>query len=432
MPIVDFFRAESSLARWQIFNAYRLVLASLFCLVAVLGWHGAHFGQYLPGVFYPAVVCYLGFALVCLLLTQRRIGRLTSQVVCCTAIDIGFLLLFIYVSGGVVSGLPILLNVTLAGCSLLLIGRLSFAFAAFASLGLFIEQFFCLQQTAVLTDCLWQVGLFGASYFATTFLCSSLAAKLRKTEYLAQTQKIKIEQFETYMTQQAQQLKLASLGRLTASIAHELRNPLGAVGYAGQLLKESKTLSDEEQRLTEIIVTNVTRMNGVIKNVLQLSRRENTQAEAFMLKPWLQQFVADLHQQSRETLDIKLEVATDDLIVKMDVSQLHQVLTNVCENGLRYSKRQQGDARLHLRAGILGSTRMAYLDVEDFGAGIPLEVQDQLFEPFYTSERLGTGLGLYIAKELCEANQAQLECMLTGDTGTCFRITLPQAQGALG
>ncbi len=110
--------------------------------------------------------------------------------------------------------------------------------------------------------------------------------------------------------QQAQQMKLASLGRLTASIAHEIRNPLGAIGHAEQLLRESPDLPPSDQRLIDIINTNTQRVNEVIENILQFSRRSHSQPEEFILKPWLQQLVAELqhsHQLTGQNIQLQIE-----------------------------------------------------------------------------------------------------------------------------
>jgi len=220
--------------------------------------------------------------------------------------------------------------------------------------------------------------------------------------------------------QRAQQIKLASLGRLTASIAHEIRNPLGAISHAGQLLSESPDLSREDRRLIEIIDEHSKRMNAIIKNVMMIGRRQSAIAESFELKPWLDAFVVELvERHALGTRDVVCDWREPDIIVRMDRSQLHQVLWNLCENALRYSRRTP---QLRFACGRDGATGRPWIDIADTGPGMPRTVAEQVFEPFFTSGGVGTGLGLYIARELCEANQATLTLLAHGDGGCTFRI----------
>ncbi|MEO5574215.1 MAG: HAMP domain-containing sensor histidine kinase [Gammaproteobacteria bacterium] len=225
------------------------------------------------------------------------------------------------------------------------------------------------------------------------------------------------------IAQQAQQLKLASLVRLTGSIAHEIRNPLAAISHAGQLLAESTTLDSGEERLTQIICTQSQRMNRIIENMLQISRRERSRLEDFELKPWLEEFIDEFaRSQQIDPALIVVEHGMQNIVLRMDPSQLHQILWNLCENGLRYVDRN-ANPKLKLRAGLLKEVHAPFLDVIDFGCGIDPEVIPRIFDPFFTTEEAGTGLGLYIARELCECNQARLSYITMSTGGTCFRIT---------
>ena len=222
------------------------------------------------------------------------------------------------------------------------------------------------------------------------------------------------------IAQRAQQLKLAGLGRLAASIAHEIRNPLGAISHAGQLLGESADLDKADQRLIHMIRDNAQRMNAIIENVLQLSRGKPAEPESLELGRWLDGFVSDFTgNNSASNGAISVVVEPSDLLVRFDPSQLRQVVWNLCENGLRHGN---GEAALDLRAGLSEETRRPYLDVNDHGDGIPDGVEEQIFEPFYTTRPDGTGLGLYLARELCEGNQASLN-LIPSEKGGCFRVT---------
>ena len=233
------------------------------------------------------------------------------------------------------------------------------------------------------------------------------------------------------MTERAQRLKLAALGRLTASIAHEIRNPLGAISHAGQLLAESPQLSGPDERLTGIITEQSQRMNAIIENVLQLSRRKPPDSESLALASWLGEFAQDFaRDKGLNSQDIRVLVANQGEQVRMDPVQLHQVLTNLCENGLRYGKARP---YLTLRSGMAEEAGRPFLDVCDTGPGVPKDVLEHLFEPFFTTDKQGTGLGLYIARELCEMNHASLSHLGDTEIGHCFRILFahPRRQGGI-
>ena len=227
---------------------------------------------------------------------------------------------------------------------------------------------------------------------------------------------------KTQLSQQAQNIKLASLGTLTAGIAHEIRNPLGALSHAAQLLDESPELNKSDARLIQIIKTNSSRMNAFIENILELSRRKNSQQELFFLKDWLEKFILEFNESRTMESSIELEVSPEDIEVRIDTSQLIQVLTNLCENGIRYSKEKSGKAIIHLKAS-LSDDGLPQLDIIDLGPGIKTDLVEHVFEPFFTTEKSGSGLGLYIARELCEANQARLNYITGNNNNSCFRIT---------
>lgn len=224
------------------------------------------------------------------------------------------------------------------------------------------------------------------------------------------------------MNARVQQSKLASLGRLSASIAHEIRNPVGAMSHAGQLLAESTSLSGEELRLTEIIRTHAERVSHIIDNVLQLSRRESSHPERFALEPWLRDFA----QEFTRTLELQegelsVSLAEADLEIRMDPSHLRQVLWNLCDNAVKYAS-ETGGILVELQMGRTGRTGQPYLEVLDQGHGVDPATADKIFEPFYTARSGGTGLGLYISRELCELNRATLVYRPRDSGGSIFRI----------
>lgn len=506
-------------------NLYRMTLAGLFLVLSMMASEElSGLGRTDPALFQMVSAGYLLFSLTASFVIRWRWFGFQAQVYTQVFVDILAVTLLMHASGGVDSGVGMLLIVAIAAGSLLMAGRMATLFAALATLAVLSQQIHSqlLGYTTTLSTYM-QAGLLGAAFFATALLARVLAGRIMAGEALAAQQaadlanlarlnetiiqrmqsgvlvvddnnRIRLmnesarfllgkpvpgegqaletilpklaEQVRAWhaspvneprvfrrsaasadilprftplapeggtlifledaaaMAQQVQQAKLASLGRLTASIAHEIRNPLGAVSHAGQLLAESASLSDGDRRLTDIIREQSRRVNTIIENVLQLSRRQGSKPETFALQPWLERFTAEFCEaESVDPGQIPIEVRPANLQVRMDPSHLHQVLWNLCQNGLRHGASSQGPARLLLRAGVSRELRGPYLDVIDSGAGIAPEVAQQIFEPFFTTQPRGTGLGLYIARELCEHNQARLGYLPVAGGGSCFRLS---------
>ncbi len=230
---------------------------------------------------------------------------------------------------------------------------------------------------------------------------------------------------QSLIAERAQQSKLAALGRLSASIAHEIRNPVGAMSHAAQLLAESEDASAEDRRLSEIISNNAARISTIVDNVLQLSRPRHELAEIqrFRLDDWVDGFAAEYaasNQFPRQALKVLHE--GHGLSVRMDPSHLHQVLWNLCDNALKYGAPDRESRLMELRTGRMPSSSRPYLQVTDYGPGIDEAVVERIFEPFYTSHHGGTGLGLFIARQLCEASGAALSYLPRARGGSIFRI----------
>lgn len=233
------------------------------------------------------------------------------------------------------------------------------------------------------------------------------------------------------LSRRAEELTLSSLGRLSASIAHEIRNPLAAIRYSAQLLAESPDLNSEDKRLVDIINNHCTRANDVVENILQLSRRERSRPETIDLNAWVLAFVED-YKQSNDLGGDHLRAVTQNRQIEamVDPQHLQQVIWNLVQNAIRYGRQPSQPARVSVVARLLGDKGPPLIEVIDRGPGIPPKVAAQIFEPFYTTHEYGTGLGLYLAKQMSEASQASLEYVPVAGGGACFRITLTPA-GAL-
>ena len=230
------------------------------------------------------------------------------------------------------------------------------------------------------------------------------------------------------LAERVQQSKLAALGRLSASIAHEIRNPVGAMSHAGQLLADNPHMRPEERRLTDIIRSNSERVSTIINNVLQLSRREATKLSRLSLGDWLEDFLPEFcetMQLPRGRIGVHEEA--DDLEVRFDPSHLHQVVWNLCDNSIKYGEARDG-TQLEIKLGRLNASFRPYLEVADRGPGIEASVSDRIFEPFFTARKGGTGLGLFIARELCQLNRAILLYEPRSGGGSVFRIVFSDPQ----
>ncbi len=512
------------------FNLYRLLLSGLLSTLYFSGNGPKLFGEHNPGMFAATSLIYLACVLVSGFAHRWRRPAFRIQLQINVLVDIIAITLLMHASGGVESGLGMLLLITMAGGGLLMSGRAILSFAAVATLSVLTEQVYANLAQSFDNTAYTQTGILGATFFAAALLANVLAQRVRTTEALATQRGIDLanmEQLNAYiiqhlqsgilvvdneesvrlmnesawyllgmptldkqqqlasasptlaahlnawrkdnsvepppfrvtptgadllarftqlgsdrpagsvifledsaaMAQQAQQMKLASLGRLTASIAHEIRNPLGAISHAGQLLNESPELNSGDRRLTEIIHDQALRVNTIIENILQLSRRERSRPQDVALLPWLENFVVeftrDLHLAPGR---ISIDITPPDVEVRMDTGHLRQVLWNLCENAVHHGGMTAASLRIELRGGLSPESRDAVLDVIDHGSGISAEDAQQIFEPFFTTNRQGTGLGLYIARELCEFNKAQLRHVPMPAGGCCFRVSFMDAR----
>ncbi len=471
-----------------LFNLYRLIVPTVFVGSILVNFSPSFLGQFDKRLFLVAGSLYAGFAILCIITIKQNWPPFNLQVLIQFLLDIFAIMVLMHASGGVYSGLGMLLIVAIAGGSLLTEGRTAFFFAAVASLAVLIHVAFAdlydwfsytnythvggvhlrylaqlnaqvvqnIQSGIVVIDILGRIRLFNEAALCLlgsneptngrtlVSVAPELAEQVKnwqnnpsitaplfrpakgEVDIIATLMELKqssiliVLEDATLTAQRVQQLKLASLGRLTASIAHEIRNPLGAISHAGQLLAESPKISPEDQRLTQIIADNSQRVNTIIENVLQLSRQVPADTDCFDLCVWLRSYVDELLiQQNLATSDVLLHTNYPTLMVCFDPAQLYQVLGNLCENGLRYS---QGTPLLELTIGLSEKSNRPYLDVQDYGQGMVEEITAQVFEPFFTTESTGTGLGLYLTREICEANQASLHLRSNSHVGCCFRI----------
>ncbi|MGQ0697097.1 MAG: sensor histidine kinase [Panacagrimonas sp.] len=222
--------------------------------------------------------------------------------------------------------------------------------------------------------------------------------------------------------EQAQQIKLASLGRLSASIAHEIRNPLAAISHAGQLLYEAPEIGPENRSLLAMIHRHSDRIDKIVEDVMTLSRREAAKPLAIPLALWLEDTVAlyaEGHRQAPRPIEVGEIPAGAG--VHFDPRHLQQLMFNLWDNAFRHGAREGTPIFVRISGGVERGGR-PWLDIVDNGPGVSRDMIDRIFEPFFTTAQGGTGLGLYLARELCEFNQARLSYQHRM-IGACFRVT---------
>lgn len=474
-------------------------------------------GAAAPQLYRLVAVAYLLSAVVGLVLLALRWPRFNLQTTLGVAADVLAITVLAYASGGLASGLGILLVVVVAGASLLVSGRLAFLYAAMAALAVLAESLYRVNIAAQLPS-YTQAGLLGATFFATAGIAYEMARRVRRSASIASSRRNEalalmrlndeiIQRMQTgvlvidaqqrirlanssagrllgrrigssselpaagpaleqalaqwragreprpahqagswvprfaslgadasadvliflddtaTLNQQAQLLKLAALGRLVASIAHQVRNPLGGISHAAQLLAEDTRLGADHQVLVSILLRQSERVNRIIEEVLALGRPQRVETELLALKPWLEQ-VIDAHCAShgvaRATISLVVEA---DLTTRGAPGQLQQAIDNLLDNALRHAAAASAP-KVMVRARQSASRDRPMIEVEDRGPGVPPAEREQLFEPFHTSRADGTGLGLFMARELCAANQASIEYYTPVAGGAGFRIVL--------
>ncbi len=529
MPNTTAERARHPGRRWRLLTllaTYRVLLGALLVLVYFFYPDShAYFGQRAPLLFALVSLGYFASTVIAALLAALRRPAFHHQVYLMLFADITATVPLMHASGGIGSGIGMLLLISLAISTTLIDTRAALTFAALAAVSVLAEQLYSALYLGAPTGGYVQAGLFGIALFAIAVLASNLSQRLKSSESLAHqrgAEVARLSELNNYIIQhmqaglavvddngvlrmanqaawqlldmpvapprapleavspalaralnrwreqqdgidnldvdlpgerklnlqftriglaehhgimllikdvgevnrQATRMKLASLGKLTASIAHEIRNPLGAIGHAAQLLEESPELNAADQRLTRIIHDNTERVNRVIEDVLGLSRRTQAAFEKLDLASWLNKLITD-NQASLGLTDARWRVAINppDTRVIADPSQLAQIVLNIVRNAVVHGGQPMTSLKVTLSGGLSRESNNPLLDIIDNGNGIPPDTVDRIFEPFFTTRNSGTGLGLYIVRELAELNDIDLRYVPPPTGGSCFRLT---------
>ena len=514
-PVQDFSveRRQYGDAFWRslfYFNVYRLVAALVLLAAVVTLGNDVPFGSNSPHAYLYTNVGYIIFSVLAFAAVLPRRPYFTAQLAVQICADIFFVTMMMLFSGGIGSGLGLLLLVSLAAVGLISRGRLTLFYAALATMAILAEHTYEVVFLSGSTSQYAQAGLLSIGFFATGWLAHSLAKRAVAIEAivaqrevdlanLAQVNQLVIQDMQdgvlvvdehggirqinsraeailgplrrshreillqdyaptlaarleqwrrdpssgfdplrtlqthkptaarfvqagisrnvgvvifledlTRVQQQAQQLKHASLGRLTANIAHEIRNPLSAINHATELLLEESALrSPSHARMLQIIHDNAQRLDRMVQDVLKLNRRDRAVREHFDLGDYLETFAAEFCEIEKVPTDTIRVEAQIEATISFDRSHLNQIMWNLCRNALRYCQKKPGSIVVSVRPGPRQGT--IDLSVIDDGMGIAESLRALLFEPFFTTASSGTGLGLYIAREICEANATTLD-----------------------
>ncbi len=518
------FSGEAYWRSLRYFSYYRLIVAGMFLGATLFSDGALNLGTENPRLFLGTCVVYFAAGILSLYVLKRWRHAFNLQLSLQVALDILLLTLLLFASGGVGSGLAMMLLVVLVGAGLVGQGRMVLFYAALATVALLLEQSYrVLEQHGELGD-LFRTGLTSIGFFGSAIAARLLARRVVANEELARKRGIELadqmrinervirdmqdgvlvadaagrvrqcnpraslllglanETPETVaacspilareylkrrnrnsesamliqvpstgrvlrtrflppgeggktlifledtqrLQHEAQQMKLAALGRLTANMAHEIRNPLAAISHAAELLADQPEgqPAGGEERLVRIIGDNTHRLNRLVAEVMELGRRDRVAPELIDLREFLRSILDELslHELgSPERIHLDVVAGTP---VCFDRGHLHRVVSNLLGNALRYASSAEGAVRLFADR----KTDYVFLHVIDDGPGIEESVRNQVFEPFFTTRTSGTGLGLYIARELCEANGARLS-LRENTPGAHFCIScLPACQ----
>jgi len=518
---------SSSWKALQIFSGYRLILSLALLAMFQLKLDISFLGGSNPELYFTSAVFFVVFALISFSLALTLPKHYYLQLELQVFLDIILITLLMHASGGVSSGLAVLIAVSTSAASILTGHPSALGFSVLASASVLGEELYASLIGNQDRSGMTQVGILSVTFMATSLLSFYLSRRIIESEHIAEesikglasmeqlnaqiiqfmstgvmvvdgnnairqinraawvylgmpesTKSRRLEQVSTplarqlglwrrkasyrskpfknthtgpnllpnfsaigdsielviifledttQLNQQAQSLKLASLGRLTASIAHEIRNPLGALSHAAQLMKESENIDQDNLGLVQIIEKNTLRVNNIIENIMRLSQRKSVQVKEINLSQYLPIMLQEYASGLENKPLVELQFQSENLIIHFDLSQLSQIMTNLIDNAARHSELKVGKPVVTVMIGVEPHSHTAFLDVIDKGEGIPPDLSEKIFEPFFTTSRTGTGLGLYLSKELCEANRARLDYIPLVTGGSCFRISFSAA-----
>jgi two-component system sensor histidine kinase PilS (NtrC family) len=523
--------SHQNLALFRVYVGYRSLLSVVLLIMLVSPNTRQLVGTLNPALYTSIALAYLATSIPLVGSLSTRLNQSQKLMLLVFLVDIVAITLLSDSSGGMISGLPVLLVITVAASAVLIANRtLATLIAAISVMAILLDTVWLILRDVLDSSSLFPAGILGLLIFGVSLMVQPIAHRLGRAEELARNRAsdlyslqrlneqivqhmqtgillvsndgvvrimnkaaigllaperpVTVEQgrqladycqelayqFEhwknsgvhrakpftvaegalpvianfkelqpnanqetlvfvedyTPVTQYAQSLKLNSLGRLTASIAHEIRNPLGAISHAAQLLQESQDLSPSDGRMADIIQNHCERVNQIVESVMQISRREPPKPQYLLLAPWLTEFVGEYLNALNRAAEVTIDCGYKELLVEFDPENLQRVFANLLDNALRHSKLATGQETARIEVDLDFALHQCQVDIIDAGSGITATDQTKLFEPFYTTMAEGSGMGLYLCKELCEINNADLYYRPTRKGESCFRISLNQ------
>ena len=524
-------QSYQNLALFRVYVAYRSLLSIVLLIMLVNPSTRALVGSLSPGLYTTAALVYLATSIPLVGSLSTRLNESQTLMLLVFLVDIVAITLLADSSGGMTSGLPALLVITVAASAVLISNRkLAMLVAAVSVLAILLDTAWLIMRDVLNIGSLFPAGLLGLLVFGVALMVQTIAHRLGRAEELARNRSsdlynlqrlneqivqhmqtgillvnneglvrvmnksamrlltperqiteqqggqledycVKLaDQFKqwehsgrhratpftvaeggnplianfqelqprvnheslvfvddyTPVTQHAQSLKLNSLGRLTASIAHEIRNPLGAISHAAQLLQESPDLAPSDSRMADIIQHHSERVNQIVESVMQISRREPPKPEQLLLESWLSAFVREYLNALNRPAEVTIDCDYKELLIEFDPENLQRIFSNLLDNALRHSKQETGKETARIHIDVDSTLHQYQINMIDNGSGVAFADRAKLFEPFFTTMSEGSGMGLYLCKELCQINNADLDYRPTGKGESCFRISINQ------
>ena len=524
-------QSYQNLALFRVYVAYRSLVSIVLLIMLVNPSTRALVGSLSPGLYTTAALVYLATSIPLVGSLSTRLNESQTLMLLVFLVDIVAITLLADSSGGMTSGLPALLVITVAASAVLISNRkLAMLVAAISVLAILLDTAWLILRDVLDIGSLFPAGLLGLLVFGVALMVQTIAHRLGRAEELARNRSSDLynlqrlneqivqhmqtgillvnneglvrvmnksamrlltperqiteqqggqledycvqlaDQFKqwehsgwhratpftvaeggnplianfqelqprvnheslvfvedyTPVTQHAQSLKLNSLGRLTASIAHEIRNPLGAISHAAQLLQESPDLGPSDSRMADIIQHHSERVNQIVESVMQISRREPPKPEQLLLESWLSAFVREYLNALNRPAEVTIDCDYKELLIEFDPENLQRIFSNLLDNALRHSKQETGKETARIHIDVDSTLHQYQINMIDNGSGVAFADRAKLFEPFFTTMSEGSGMGLYLCKELCQINNADLDYRPTGKGESCFRISINQ------
>ena len=524
-------QSYQNLALFRVYVAYRSLVSIVLLIMLVNPSTRALVGSLSPGLYTTAALVYLATSIPLVGSLSTRLNESQTLMLLVFLVDIVAITLLADSSGGMTSGLPALLVITVAASAVLISNRkLAMLVAAISVLAILLDTAWLILRDVLDIGSLFPAGLLGLLVFGVALMVQTIAHRLGRAEELARNRSSDLynlqrlneqivqhmqtgillvnneglvrvmnksamrlltperqiteqqggqledycvqlaDQFKqwehsgwhratpftvaeggnplianfqelqprvnheslvfvedyTPVTQHAQSLKLNSLGRLTASIAHEIRNPLGAISHAAQLLQESPDLAPSDSRMADIIQHHSERVNQIVESVMQISRREPPKPEQLLLESWLSAFVREYLNALNRPAEVIIDCDYKELLIEFDPENLQRIFSNLLDNALRHSKQETGKETARIHIDVDSTLHQYQINMIDNGSGVAFADRAKLFEPFFTTMSEGSGMGLYLCKELCQINNADLDYRPTGKGESCFRISINQ------